>query len=57
MWVNSKLFLNCSDFCADDVFVELVPILISALDGHIVCIFSYGNTETGKNYTIVLVLV
>ena len=52
-----KLFLNCSDFCVDDLFAELVPILRSALDGHNVCIFAYGKTGIGKNYTMVLVLV
>ena len=57
MWVNSKLFLNSSDFCADDLFAELVPILISALDGHNVCIFAYGQTGIGKTYTMVHVLV
>lgn len=42
VWVKSKLFLNSSTFCADDVYAELVPILRSALDGHNVCIFAYG---------------
>lgn len=36
----------------DDVFEELVPILRSALDGHNVCIFAYGQTGTGKTYTM-----
>lgn len=36
----------------DDVFAELVPILRSALDGHNVCIFAYGQTGTGKTYTM-----
>lgn len=57
LWVKSKLFLNSSTFCADDVFEELVPILRSALDGHNVCIFAYGQTGTGKTYTMVRVLV
>ena len=55
--VKFKFFLDCSDFCADDLFVELVPILRSSLDGHNVCIFAYGKTRTRKNYTMVLLLV
>ncbi|KAK8589384.1 hypothetical protein V6N13_088235 [Hibiscus sabdariffa] len=36
----------------EDVFVEVEPILRSALDGHNVCVFSYGQTGTGKTYTM-----
>lgn len=36
----------------DHVFAELVPVLRSALDGHNVCIFAYGQTGTGKTYTM-----
>ncbi|XVF06251.1 hypothetical protein REPUB_Repub06bG0031700 [Reevesia pubescens] len=35
-----------------DVFVEVEPILRSALDGHNVCIFAYGQTGTGKTFTM-----
>lgn len=36
----------------DDVFVEVAPILRSALDGHNVCILAYGQTGTGKTFTM-----
>ena len=38
---------------AEDVFQEVKPILRSALDGHNVCILAYGQTGTGKTYTMV----
>jgi len=36
----------------EDVFQEVKPILRSALDGHNVCILAYGQTGTGKTYTM-----
>ncbi|WVZ50096.1 hypothetical protein U9M48_001384 [Paspalum notatum var. saurae] len=36
----------------EDVFHEVKPILRSALDGHNVCILAYGQTGTGKTYTM-----
>ncbi|CAN6467746.1 unnamed protein product [Victoria cruziana] len=36
----------------EDVFVEVEPILKSALDGHNVCIFAYGQTGSGKTFTM-----
>ncbi|XWS64645.1 hypothetical protein CRYUN_Cryun05aG0020500 [Craigia yunnanensis] len=36
----------------EDVFVEVEPILRSAFDGHNVCIFAYGQTGTGKTFTM-----
>lgn len=36
----------------DDVFHEVKPILRSALDGHNVCILAFGQTGTGKTYTM-----
>ncbi|CAI9102423.1 OLC1v1000688C1 [Oldenlandia corymbosa var. corymbosa] len=36
----------------EDVFAEVEPILRSALDGHNVCIIAYGQTGTGKTYTM-----
>ncbi|KAL6989558.1 hypothetical protein U1Q18_015310 [Sarracenia purpurea var. burkii] len=36
----------------EDVFVEVLPILRSALDGHNVSILAYGQTGTGKTFTM-----
>lgn len=36
----------------EDVFQDVKPILRSALDGHNVCILAYGQTGTGKTYTM-----
>ncbi|XP_058076732.1 kinesin-like protein KIN-14U [Magnolia sinica] len=36
----------------EDVFVEVEPVLKSALDGHNVCIFAFGQTGTGKTFTM-----
>ncbi|KAH9551180.1 hypothetical protein CY35_09G001300 [Sphagnum magellanicum] len=45
-----KVFLPTS--VQDDVFLEVEPIVRSALDGHNVCIFAYGQTGTGKTFTM-----
>lgn len=37
----------------ENVFAEVDPIIRSALDGHNVCILAYGQTGTGKTYTMV----
>ncbi|KAL2942394.1 Kinesin-like protein KIN-14U [Bienertia sinuspersici] len=42
----------CQTSTQEDVFVEVEPILRSALDGHNVCIFAYGQTGTGKTFTM-----
>ncbi|KAI9186914.1 hypothetical protein LWI28_022216 [Acer negundo] len=36
----------------EEVFVEVEPILRSALDGHNVCVLAYGQTGTGKTFTM-----
>ncbi|KAL5712787.1 hypothetical protein ACHQM5_014922 [Ranunculus cassubicifolius] len=36
----------------EDVFLEVEPILRSALDGNNVCILAYGQTGTGKTFTM-----
>ncbi|KAJ8440163.1 hypothetical protein Cgig2_003488 [Carnegiea gigantea] len=36
----------------EDVFVEVEPILRSALDGYNVCVLAYGQTATGKTFTM-----
>ncbi|XP_048226914.1 kinesin-like protein KIN-14R isoform X2 [Ricinus communis] len=35
-----------------DVFVDVSPMAISVLDGYNVCIFAYGQTGTGKTFTM-----
>jgi kinesin family member C2/C3 len=34
------------------VFSETLPVVLSALDGYNVCIFAYGQTGTGKTFTM-----
>ncbi|KAJ8770952.1 hypothetical protein K2173_022176 [Erythroxylum novogranatense] len=36
----------------DDIFEEVEPVIRSALDGHNVCILAYGQTATGKTFTM-----
>ncbi|WMV11829.1 hypothetical protein MTR67_005214 [Solanum verrucosum] len=38
------------------VFAEVEPIIRSAFDGHNVCILAYGQTGTGKTYTMLVIL-
>ncbi|XP_004289515.1 PREDICTED: geminivirus Rep-interacting motor protein-like [Fragaria vesca subsp. vesca] len=35
-----------------DVYVDASPMVISVLDGYNVCIFAYGQTGTGKTFTM-----
>ncbi|CAA2984408.1 Kinesin-like protein KIFC3 [Olea europaea subsp. europaea] len=34
------------------VFLQTIPVVTSVLDGYNVCIFAYGQTGTGKTYTM-----
>ncbi|KAJ1687720.1 hypothetical protein LUZ63_019110 [Rhynchospora breviuscula] len=36
----------------EDVYKEVQPIIKSAFDGHNVCVLAYGQTGTGKTYTM-----
>eukprot|EP00759_Apiculatamorpha_spiralis_P031830 PhF_6_TR33593/c0_g1_i1/m.49041 len=36
----------------ENVYDEIAPLMISALDGYNVCILAYGQTGSGKTYTI-----
>ena len=36
----------------EEVFNQVKPLLISALDGENICLFAYGATGTGKTYTM-----
>ncbi|KAK3024052.1 hypothetical protein RJ639_042963, partial [Escallonia herrerae] len=36
----------------DEIFLEVEPVIKSALDGYNACIFAYGQTGTGKTFTM-----
>lgn len=38
--------------CTADVFKDTAPYATSVLDGYNVCIFAYGQTGTGKTFTM-----
>lgn len=37
---------------AEAVFAQTKPVVTSVLDGYNVCIFAYGQTGTGKTFTM-----
>jgi kinesin family protein C2/C3 len=40
-----------------EVFADTSPVVMSVLDGFNVCIFAYGQTGTGKTFTMVSTMV
>jgi kinesin family protein C2/C3 len=42
----------CIGFFTVDVFADASPMVTSVLDGYNVCIFAYGQTGTGKTFTM-----
>ena len=47
-----EAFNPLSLWYAEAVFVQTKPIVASVLDGYNVCIFAYGQTGTGKTFTM-----
>ncbi len=39
-------------FLSETVFAESLPVVRSVMDGFNVCIFAYGQTGTGKTFTM-----
>ncbi|KAK7857564.1 kinesin-like protein kin-14t [Quercus suber] len=50
---KSKSYSFDKVFHPDEVFSEVEPVIKSALDGYNACIFAYGQTGTGKTFTMV----
>ncbi|KAJ0085760.1 hypothetical protein Patl1_08690 [Pistacia atlantica] len=54
-WFNGRSKDSCSNLslvATADVFADASPLVISVLDGYNVCIFAYGQTGTGKTFTM-----
>ncbi|KZV44014.1 kinesin motor family protein [Dorcoceras hygrometricum] len=54
--ISKKIFKYDAVFSPEanqvDVFEDTAPLAISVLDGYNVCIFAYGQTGTGKTFTM-----
>lgn len=48
-----SIHLFCSFCCTAEVFEDTAPFATSVLDGYNVCVFAYGQTGTGKTFTMV----
>ncbi|CAN8255324.1 unnamed protein product [Cochlearia groenlandica] len=51
--IDQDLKLGVVAKYVEDVFGEVKPVLRSALDGHNICVLAYGQTGTGKTFTMV----
>ena len=51
-YVLFKILILWFFIYAEDVFVQTSPVVTSVLDGYSVCIFAYGQTGTGKTFTM-----
>ena len=57
-WKDQLIDFNCFKFLilafydTEAVFAQTKPIVTSVLDGYNVCIFAYGQTGTGKTFTM-----
>ncbi|KAH9788945.1 kinesin-like protein KIN-14T [Citrus sinensis] len=49
---KSKNYSFDKVFHPDEVFSEVEPVIKSVLDGYNACIFAYGQTGTGKSFTM-----
>ncbi|KAM7516912.1 hypothetical protein LguiA_006495 [Lonicera macranthoides] len=52
---STELILHLQGVCLSvpvDVYMDASPMVISVLDGYNVCIFAYGQTGTGKTFTM-----
>lgn len=47
-----NFFFFFFNFLIVDVFADASPLVVSVLDGYNVCIFAYGQTGTGKTFTM-----
>lgn len=52
MFISKFFFFLPCFFVTEQVFEKAAPLATSVLDGYNVCIFAYGQTGTGKTFTM-----